>query len=154
MDQERAIGSRVSLATSRGPRNRTGNLGDVIPPRGSSIGPMLDHFFKVGSWRSGQTDLRTAAAALALGYPRLAAFPVALVPVAESAEPFTMQPVVDLSYDIEWPIVHPAGVADDVVSGEINADTDENGAAVRSRRLRTNSGGNCGNHQSCKSCRD
>ena len=78
----------------------------------------------------------------------------ALVPVAVSAEPFTLQAVVYFPHHIEWPIAHLARVPDNVVSGEINSDTDEDCPAVRFRCPAGDSRDDCRHHQTYKSRRD
>ena len=78
----------------------------------------------------------------------------ALVPVAVSAEPFTLQAVVYFPHHIEWPIPHLARVPDNVVSGEINSDTNEDCPAVRFRCPAGDSRDDRRHHQTYKSRRD
>lgn len=79
---------------------------------------------------------------------------VDLVPVAVSAEPFALQAVVYFPHDIEWPIAHLARVPDNVVSGEVNSDTDEDCPTVRFRCPAGDGRDDCRHHQSYKSRRD
>jgi hypothetical protein len=80
--------------------------------------------------------------------------PVDLVLVAVSAEPFTLQTIVHFPHHIEWPIAHLARVPDNVVSGEVNSDTDEDCSTVRFRCPAGDGRDDCRHHQSYKSRRD
>jgi hypothetical protein len=74
--------------------------------------------------------------------------PVDLVPVAVSAEPFTLQAVVYFPHHIEWPIAHLARVPNNVVSGEVNSDTNEDCPTVRFRCPAADGRDDCRHHQS------
>src|SRR5262245_15750968 len=54
-----------------------------------------------------------------------------LMPVAVSAKAFALQAVIYFPHDIERPIAHLARVPNNVVSGEVNPNADEDRAAVR-----------------------
>lgn len=83
-----------------------------------------------------------------------AAGPRDLVPVAVSAKPLALQAVVYFPHDVERPIAHLARVPNNVVSGEVDADADQDRAAVRFRALIGGSGERCRQRQSYKCRRD
>jgi hypothetical protein len=77
-----------------------------------------------------------------------------LVPVAVSAKPLALQAVVYFPHDVERPIAHLARVPNEVVSGEVDADADQDRAAVRFRTVIGEGGEHCRQRQSYKSRAD